>query len=152
MKRLKIETGNACEFGAADGYWLSNTRNLIDKGWQCVQLEANTGQFVTEHNVNDLVPAELDLLSIDIDGNDYACWQAYKGTSKVVIIEINSSLDPEVDFFTPQRGTNYSAMLKLGNSKGYELLMHNGNMIFVRKEFIDLFPDRDLTFDRSWLV
>ena len=152
MRRLRIEKGYACEFGAADGHWLSNTRNLINQGWKCVQLEATRGQFVTEHNVNQLVPQMLDLLSIDIDGNDYACWKAYTGKSKVVIIEINSSLDPTVDYFTPQHGTNYSAMVKLANEKGYELLCHTGNLIFVQREYIDLFPDRDLTFDRSWLV
>lgn len=151
MKRLKIENGKACEFGAADGYWLSNTRNLMDKGWDCVQLEATKGQHVSEFNVNDLVPAELDLLSIDIDGNDYACWQAYIGKAKAVVIEINSSLNPEVDYFTPQHGANFSAMWKLAKDKGYELLCHSGNMIFIQKEFINLFPDRDTTFDTSWL-
>jgi len=149
FKRLGIENGKACEFGAADGYWLSNTRNLINQGWKCVQLEANNGQFVTPENINELVPAELDLLSVDIDGNDYACWNAYRGDSKVVVIEINSSIDPDVDYFTPEHGSNFSIMKRLAKSKGYELVAHTGNCIFVKEEYISLFPDRDLKFDTT---
>jgi len=150
FRRLNITNGKACEFGAADGYWLSNTRKLIDEGWTSVQLEANRGQFVTEYNVNELVPQELDFLSIDIDGNDYACWKAYIGKCKVVCIEINSSKDPDIDSFTPEDGSNYSIMLKLAKQKGYELLVHTGNMIFIERKYKKLFLDADLTFDTSW--
>ena len=150
FRRLEISNGTACEFGSADGYWFSNIRNLMDQGWTGVQLEAKHGQFVTPENVNELVPAELDLLSIDIDGNDYACWQAYNGSAKVVIIEINSGLPPDKDHFTEITGSNFSIMCKLAKSKGYELLAHTGNCIFVQREYIKLFPDQDLTFDNSF--
>jgi len=89
-------------------------------------------------------------LSIDVDGNDYAIWKAYTGKSKVVIIEINSGLPKDKDFFAPENGANYSIMLKLAKSKGYELLAHTGNMIFVQKKYIKKFPDKDTTFDTSW--
>jgi hypothetical protein len=131
LKRMKIEIGSCCEFGAADGYFCSNTRALIEKGWRFTMLEAENGQFVTPENVNELVP-DCDVLSIDIDGNDYAVWKAYDKKPKIVIIEINSSLDPEEDFFEPERGCNFSKMLKLGIEKRYDLLCHTGNMIFFR--------------------
>ena len=42
------------------------------------------------------VPAEIDLLSIDIDGNDYWVWQAMNATSpRVVVIEYNASMGAE---------------------------------------------------------
>jgi hypothetical protein len=151
FRRLKIAKGKACEFGSADGYWLSNTRSLINQGWECVQLEASAGQFVTPDNVNELVPDELDLLSIDIDGNDFACWMAYTGSAKVVVIEINSGINPDVDLFTPDRGCNFSLMNRLAKAKGYDLLVHTGNCIYIQSEYIGLFPDRDLTFDKSFL-
>ena len=151
FKRMGINKGLACEFGSADGYWMSNTRALMDKRWECVMLEASRGQFVTPANVNDLVPPVLDLLSIDIDGNDYAVWDAYKGDAKVVVIEINSSKAPYEDSFSPKYGANYSIMLELAILKGYVMLAHTGNMIFVKKEYAYLFPDADTTFDTSWL-
>jgi hypothetical protein len=151
FRRICIEQGKACEFGSADGYWMSNIRALMDKGWEGVQLEAKKGQFVTPENINDLVPDTLDLLSIDIDGNDYACWQAYTGSAKVVIIEINSGKDPNADSFTADTGANFSVMLRLAHSKGYKLIAHTGNMIFVQGHYAYLFPDADTTFDTRWL-
>jgi len=141
FKRLKIKDGKACEFGAADGYWLSNIRALMNKGWEGIQFEAKDGQVITPENVNEIVPINLDLLSIDIDGNDYDVWKAYKGMPDVVVIEINSSLDPSIDQFSPVTGANFSIMLKLAKSKGYFLLCHTGNLIFVLKKHKRLFPE-----------
>ena len=151
FRRLGIEKGKACEFGSADGYWMSNTRALMDKGWECVMLESSRGQHVTPTNVNELVPQDLDLLSIDIDGNDYACWEAYNGNARVVVIEINSSKDPATDDFAPDSGANYSIMKKLGEQKGYFLLCHTGNLVFVQKAYVRKFADKDITFDTQWL-
>jgi len=154
LKRMKIEIGSCCEFGAADGYFCSNTRALIEKGWNFTMLEASNGQFVTPENVNVLVP-DCDVLSIDIDGNDYAVWKAYKHRPKIVVIEINSSLDPQKDFFTPEQGCNYSMMMRLGWDKDYFLLCHTGNMIFIDRQYFELFPDYSYgitdRFDKSWL-
>ena len=154
LRRMNIEIGSCCEFGAADGYFCSNTRALIEKGWNFTMLEASNGQFVTPENVNELVP-DCDVLSIDIDGNDYAVWKEYKHKPKIVVIEINSSLDPRVDFFTPEQGANFSKMLYLGINKGYELLCHTGNMIFIDKKYSSLFPEVEglsfSLFNESWL-
>lgn len=138
FKRIGVQNGLACEFGAADGFWCSNTANL---GWERVLLEASKGQFVTPENVNELVPVKLDLLSIDIDGNDYAVWKAYNGNAKVVVIEINSSLNPMQPHFSTSKGSSYITMLELGLSKGYFLLCHTGNMVFVEEKYRVLFPE-----------
>lgn len=156
LKRMNIVIGSCCEFGAADGYFCSNTRALIEKGWMFTMLEAENGQFVTPENVNELVP-DCDVLSIDIDGNDYAVWKAYDKKPKIVVIEINSSLDPEVDHFSTDLGTNFSKMLELGWSKRYQLLCHTGNMIFIADEYWNLFPELRSNnpyefFNKSWLV
>ncbi len=157
LRRMKIEIGSCCEFGAADGYYCSNTRALIEKGWRFTMLEADNGQFVTPENVNELVP-DCDVLSIDIDGNDYAVWGAYNKKPKIVIIEINSSLDPETDFFSEAQGCNFSKMVKLGWYKDYFLLCHTGNLIFIDRNYWELFPDCRKKesiyefFNKSWLV
>jgi len=154
LKRMGIVLGSCCEFGAADGYFCSNTRALIEKGWRFTMLEAGNGQFVTPENVNELVP-DCDVLSIDIDGNDYAVWKAYDKKPKIVVIEINSSLDPDENFFSEEKGANFSMMRHLGWDKGYTLLCHTGNMIFIDDKYSELFPEIKTAtefFNKSWLV
>lgn len=117
--------------------------------------------MVTPDNVNTTLPAEIDVLSIDVDGIDFHIWRSYKGKAKVVIIEINSSLEPlsslEGDAI---RGSSYASMLMLGWQKGYFLLCHCGNLIFIADQYRKLFPeldgfhpirDVDQFFNRSWM-
>ncbi|MFN2462223.1 MAG: hypothetical protein ABR591_16340, partial [Candidatus Velthaea sp.] len=58
-------------------------------------------QLVTRDNINTQliehgITGELDLLSIDIDGNDYWIWSAVEAVSpRVVVIEYNASFGPE---------------------------------------------------------
>ncbi len=150
FQKLQITNGKCCEFGSHDGYFCSNTRLLVEQGWQGVFMDAIHGDFITPENVNDKVPQDLDLLSIDIDGNDHAVWLAYNGNAKVVVIEINSSLDPEKDFFSKDKGCNFSLMNKLAETKGYFLLCHTGNCIYIKNEYKKLF-NPNTTFNRSWL-
>jgi hypothetical protein len=169
MRRLGITKGTCCEFGANDGKFCSNTLHLLKQGWTGYMIEGSIeygGQlvenvkglevsalfsYVTPANVNWLVPANLDLLSIDCDGPDAGIWEAYNGRAKMVIIEINSSLPPAEDHFSIEKGANYSYMRRLGERKGYTLLCHTGNMVFVLNEYAELFEkDIDTTFNTSW--
>lgn len=179
LKRIGITKGRFVEFGAHDGKYCSNTRLLLESGWQGKLLEADPGLFkqlldnnimtgaelycgmVTPENVNALVPPDIDLLSIDVDGNDHNIWKAYQGRPAIVIIEINSSIQP--DAFEPvsdlQRGTGYLPMVALGIAKGYFLLTHHGNCIFILNKYRDLFQEiegnglenAELYFSSAWL-
>jgi hypothetical protein len=155
----------AVEFGAADGYWCSNIRNLMDNyGFDGCQFDIETTNpevkkiAITPENVNDELPEKCDLLSIDIDGNDFNVWRAYKGRAEVVVIEINSDIPPDQKVY--DKGTSYFPMVLLGIAKGYTLLCHTGNLIFIRNEHKHLFweiqgnplKDFDLYFDKSWLL
>jgi hypothetical protein len=84
------------------------------------------------------VAAEFELLSIDIDSWDYHIWSSLERYQpKVVIIEINSSFPPGLHLVhNPPyvQGSSFSAMLELGRNKGYTLVCHTGNMIFVRND------------------
>lgn len=143
------------EFGGHDGTFCSNTKRLIEQGWQGYMYDINPGhpsvirKEITPDNVNELPPCSV--LSIDCDGPDAGIWAAYKGRPDMAIIEINSSLDPNVDFYHPSKGSNYSYMKRLGEAKGYTLLCHTGNMLFVLNKHAELFQDRDETFNTSWL-
>ena len=116
--------------------------------------------FVTPENVNRLLPAEIDVLSIDVDSIDYWIWKAYAGKAKVVVIEIDSSMDPLIPITgTKDNGSSYAAMVQLAQVKGYTVLCHCGNLICVDSDYKDLFPEvegldpmRDwkLFFNTSW--
>jgi hypothetical protein len=161
------------EFGAWDGQYLSNTCNFIENlGYSAVLIEASKERFedlIKRHGKNPKVvalnklvghthedgldtilaktciPKDFDLLSIDIDGNDYHVWNAMSSyTPKVLCIEFNSSIPTEVDFIQSDHSRNHGSSLlsltRLGKKKGYELVAVTYlNAIFVRSEFYPLF-------------
>lgn len=155
LKRIGQVTPVAVEFGGHDGVFCSNTKRLADQGWQVYMFDIEPRsplviqREITPENVNELPPCSV--LSIDCDGPDAGIWSAYNARPDLVLIEINSSLDPTIDFYHPSKGANYSYMKRLGEAKGYTLLCHTGNMIWIRNDHAHLFPDRDETFNRSWL-
>jgi hypothetical protein len=154
------------EFGAWDGVKLSNTANLrINEGWDGLLLEGNkqkadkldyikhaflTAENVNQHFENNNVPKTYDLLSIDLDGNDYWIWKAIDETkfkARVVVVEFNCNIpdqtesiaikySPELDTTVPSinyYGASISAFKKLGELKGYSLIfrVNNHNLFFV---------------------
>jgi hypothetical protein len=158
-----------CEFGASDGLRNSNTARLIrDQGWSGVLIEGSEYRYgrLEEHyrgrtnvrlvkatvqpdNVERLfaeaeVPTDVDLLSIDIDGNDYWVWRAIQRyRPRVLVIEYNPYYEPPrrwVMTYNPEHAwdgtTYYGASLEslylLGKQKGYELICcdRNGNNAF----------------------
>ena len=80
---------------------------------------------------------EIDLLSIDIDYNDYWIWKAVTAVSpRVVVIEYNATLRPPMSLVVPYDpacmwdGTNYfgaslEALVRLGRDKGYRVVACN---------------------------
>lgn len=97
------------------------------------------------------VPGEFDLLSIDIDGNDYWVWKAIANyRPRVVVIEYNAMFRPDIKWvmkYNPlhrHNGTSYyGASIKsletLGFKKGYRLVGCNFggvNAFFVREDLV----------------
>jgi hypothetical protein len=81
----------------------------------------------------------FDILSIDIDSYDLDIWESLKNFKpKIVIIEPNSDFDVGILKRHSKEipGSSFSAILKTGNDKGYILLCHVGNMIFIDKKYI----------------
>ena len=108
---------------------------------------------VTRENINSLIKTngisgEIDLLSIDIDGNDYWIWDALETVDpRVVIIETHIEYgmrsvvvpyDKNYSFSDSDHkphGASVPAMVKLAKSKGYRLVGANKfgfNLIFVK--------------------
>lgn len=154
------------EFGAWDGRHLSNTANLrLNHGWTGLLMEGSEradGELVRRErvdaeNVEALfrrhgVPREFDLLSIDIDGNDYWVWRAIRSFSpRVVIVEYNIFFRPEMaktiaydadhEWDKACHGSYHGASLgafeRLGREKGYVLAYtepYCPNAIFIRED------------------
>jgi len=162
------------EFGAWDGTYLTNTRNLIEtQDYRAVLIEADPRRFeslernysdredvitlneyvgISHHNSLDYllsrtpIPAAFDLLSIDVDGNDYHVWKSVTSyRPKVVVIEYNPTIPTHIGFVQPadptvNQGSSLSSIVDLGNAKGYELVsVTRLNAIFVRREYYSLF-------------
>ncbi len=114
---------------------------------------------VTAENIQHLfqkynVPTVFDLLSIDIDYNDYWVWKSIVDYSpRVVIIEYNSSIIPTESRVVPYDsefvwdGTNYFgasllALKNLGSTKGYTLVGCDSvgvNAFFCKNELLKNF-------------
>lgn len=167
-----IGSGNktCVEFGAGDGKLLSNSYNLVNHhGWGAVYIESDKNNFsklkkryelnkkviclkkfvdLQEYSCLDKILSDIhliknfDLLSIDIDGNDYHIWDSIKEYApRVVVIENNGTIPLEIEFVCPRNsygvGSSSKSLVELGKNKGYELVAHTGqNCIFVNnKEF-----------------
>ena len=148
--------GWCVEFGAWDGRHLSNTYDLIaSKGFSAVMIEGSARRcrdLQTTFKDNPRVVAltrvrrlfgrgrpgrhprahadsrDFDVLSIDIDGNDYHVWNAVtRYRPRVVVIEYNPTIPTAVDFVQPadmsiNQGSSIAAQARLGKEKGYELV------------------------------
>lgn len=174
-----VNKGHAVEIGGNDGRFCSNTAMLLeDRGWSGLFVEADYNLYlkckenwkdnprvrsqcsrVDEKNINAFVDERCDVLSLDTDGSDYKIFDGLKAKPKIVIAEIDSGLNPEFASFNNDGAANYFAMTLLGITKGYFLLCHTGNMVFVDDQYKPLFPevvgdplrDIDLYFNRAWL-
>lgn len=110
-------------------------------------------EFITASNINQLfekydVPYEFDLLSIDIDGQDFHVWNSIQYSPRVVSIEMNYHIEPGFDKVMPLNdqyvwdgteisGASITALKKLGNKKGYALVATcMSDAIFVRNDLI----------------
>jgi hypothetical protein len=118
-------------------------------------------EMVTAENIEELltdarVPQSFDLLSIDIDGNDYWVWQAItRYRPRVVVCEFNGALDPAVSLTQPYNpssgwdkteyyGASLRALTDLGAHKGYTLVhtdLTGTNAFFVVDEHAGAFED-----------
>lgn len=178
LELLPDRTGWCAEFGAWDGLHHSNTANLIKHGgYHAVMIEADPARFAdltrtygelervhpvrafvgfgAEDGLDTIlrqtpIPTDFDVLSIDIDGNDFHVWNAVQRYSpRCVVIEHNPTVPTGVHFVQPadpslMQGSSIDALVELGKAKGYELVaLTRYNGIFVRREYFDRFEIAD---------
>jgi hypothetical protein len=177
FRRIGTTNRYFVEFGSADGME-NNTVFLLRQGWSGLWMDGNKAAiararwrfapeigakrltaeatFITAENIEHLfsansVPLEFDLLSIDIDRNDYYIWKAFETyRPRAVVIEYNAIFPPGVEWVieynqgeqwdgTSNFGASLSALESLARMKGYSLVGCNiagVNAFFVRTDLL----------------
>lgn len=160
------------EFGAGDGHFCSNVKYLRERyEWTGLLLDGACSndmgndrainlykEFITVENICDLfkkynVPNEFDLISIDIDRNDFYVWKALSKNYKprVVVIEFNSGFnfnDDKVIKYSAKEvwdgtdcfGASMLSLFNLGKILGYSLVYQEScgvNIFFIRDDIIE---------------
>lgn len=173
-KCVEVCAGNGMECNTANlivnhrwtGLLMDGNKENIDKAKEFYRKNKNTmfwppsivQAWITRENINELIAqngfeGEIDLLSLDIDGNDYWIWKAIDVISpRVIVLEYNHLLGPDRSLTVPydpafvaeftEYGSDYAgasltAFVKLGHNKGYRLVGTNSigtNAFFIRND------------------
>lgn len=197
------ETNRRCvEICAGDGFQCNAANLLLNHGWEGLLVDGDRGNvrrgrkffrwdlrtrrwqptfvhaWVTRENINEIIEVNgfagsIDLLSLDLDGNDYWIWEALTSVDpRVVVLECNDALGAERALTIPYSkdfvlgrgevasgfwGASLAAFIKLAKQKNYRLVGSEKlgfNAFFMRNDVgVDAFPEIDprdcLTHPRS---
>jgi hypothetical protein len=177
FNRIGTTNKTFVEFGIGNGLE-NNTLALLFEGWQGLWIDASSKSvnkirenfniiiekeqlklvqsFITKENINSLISnkiksEEIDLLSVDIDGNDYHIIDAITCVSpRVIVVEYNAKFTPPVlycmdynDSHRWEKDDCFGASLKFFEvnleKKGYYLVgcnLSGANAFFVRKDLV----------------
>jgi hypothetical protein len=172
FRRIGETNRTFVELGAAEGIE-NNTLFLLLQGWRGLWVEGSERKakaarsrlaseikskrllieqrFITTSNIGEVLqaPPEIDLLSIDLDGNDYYILEAIKSVSpRVILAEYNAKFPPDVVWVmeynehhrydsTDYFGASLKAFELLLSERGYSLVGCNllgTNAFFVRAD------------------
>ncbi len=175
FRRIGIAHRTFFEFGVGNGRQNITLHALLN-GWKGWWIEINPpkvkyirqyfakaiaqGQLIVDdtpidaENINTVcqqlgIPAEIDLLSIDIDGNDYHVFKALTEVqARVVVLEYNPLYPPPMNLVGAYDknysysgdsyiGASLAPLTKLAEAKGYQLVgtsISGINAIFVRRD------------------
>jgi hypothetical protein len=170
------------ELGAWDGHHLSNTRRLMaEDAWSGVFIEGDAGRaeelratyrgnerahcinafasFQGSAALDDLlastpIPTDFDLLSLDVDGNDFHLWRSLERyRPRLLVVEFNATIPNDIEWVQAadpdvHHGSSLAAFVRLGKAKGYELIATSDfNAFFVDGAYFELFGIDDNSID-----
>ena len=187
LRRIGTGSRTFAEFGIQDGSEGTTVFLAQVMGWSGAYLEADPDTYaalerrfsanprvrtlheaVEPDNVEALfaqagVPEEPDVVSIDVDGNDYWIWRALERRPRIVVIEYNGDLDPASTQVMPYTrgfrwdhtsgyGASLGALEALATEKGYSMVhteLAGVNAFFVRTDLAGDLPSGDAVPRRS---
>jgi hypothetical protein len=170
FKRIGFSSRKFVEFGVGDGLE-NNSLKLLLEGWSGLWIEGSETfgrqinkkfrdvlsdgrlrlktAFINRDNINDLIGScfkgEIDLLSIDIDGNDIYILEAVNVVNpRVIAIEYNGKFPPPMSVaqrwdLSDYSGSSLEAITKVAARKGYCLVgcgVVGLNAFFVRRDLV----------------
>jgi len=183
FRRIGVRDARFLEIGVGNGLQ-NNTLFWLKQGWRGAWVEGSpdNGRFIRQafatpmargglnfqerlvraENINEIVAGaglsgqEIDLLSIDIDGNDYYVFEGLGVLDpRVVVIEYNAKFPPPARWRIPYSpdylwdgsdwfGASLQSLADLFGRRGYGLVACNvtgSNAFFVRRDLLsDHFP------------
>ena len=131
---IGTQSKKCIEFGAWDGFHLSNTTNLWSNGWKGILLEGDENKYnELIKNVKDFpcvcinawvgnegsstidsilmsnqLISDVDFLSVDIDGDDYYVFESLNILKpRVISCEYNPTIPPWIDLIAPKGNTYF---------------------------------------------
>lgn len=184
LSKIGVHNYSIIEFGGSDGIQCNSANLILNFGWKSLLIEGsqekvNRGKkyysennisdeklkfvssFITAENINQLFTnngfnGEIDILSIDIDGNDYHVWKAINCINpRIVVAEYNAAFGPKRNVTIPYKsdftlksieksgfyfGASLGALEKLGEEKGYTLIgtdSYGVNSFFIRNDLMN---------------
>lgn len=178
IRRLNIDNGKFIELGVGTGIE-NNTLILMTLGWsgfwiggENILLEKYSSKrfnfnkaWITVENIvkliklNPLYCENIDLLSIDLDGNDIYFLDKILSNNihpKIIIAEYNSKFPPPILFSVDYKddhlwmrsdyqSSSLQSIVDLLSNYEYRLICCNAatgvNAFFVKTEFLHLFPE-----------
>jgi hypothetical protein len=177
------------EFGVGDGSECNSALLAQRYGWNGVYIEGAETLYeslrkryeqregirciramITAENICELfasasVPQEFDLLSIDVDGNDFWLWRELRNyRPRVVVVEYNAAYRPPVRWImqynpthhwdgTTHFGASLTSFADLAREHGYALLGtdKNGvNAFFLRRDLLANSGFREVTPEEGY--
>lgn len=162
-----------------DKFRVRNAKNFFSRQKDCRCVKPNiTHAWITKSNVNDLITAsgvagEVDVFSLDVDGNDYHIWEAIDVIQpRICVFETHDIVPTDLAVTVPYsddfvamdktgaekdfRSASLAAMDKLSRSKGYTLVgshKHGFNVFYVRNDLLNQFlptPTLESIHDNEW--
>ncbi len=159
------------EFGAWNGVYDANTAKLwLEKGWKALLIEGDPRKFdvlkentsgynctcvnayvtpVGKNSLDQIFTSNqienIDILSIDIDGDDYHILKNLDTKPRVIICEYNPTIPQDMELvgkIGSSLGCSSGSLVKLANEKGYKIIaITDTNCIFVRNDIFEKFVD-----------
>jgi hypothetical protein len=177
LARLDNLTYSVVEFGAADGFFCSNTAHLWhDSGWSATLIESEPdlyeqllvnvggrlGSTVLAYcgkveNLDHFTSVVTDVCSMDVDGNEYQILDCLQTRHRVLVVEHNPTVPPHIEMVNEKNtmmGSSALSLTKLAVKKGYGLVgATTCNLVFVREEedLSSRYVELEDVFDRSCL-